>query len=265
VSLITPDDGKGYFWLFHGTLTKTGLYLFLLHVKNVDNGTAFGFRSTGMSLGHVANPDDTPDKWKISQRELDFCRFDNDGDLYFGSAVMKHDGYAYIYGLDSTRKDPGGNRRNSMILARVKEDRIGSTEEWRFLSGGKWVDKAANCDPLCDGTPTEYSVSYVPSLKQFAFIYTEGGIFGQIRLRLAPHPEGPWGSPVILYDCPDKNWHEKAYSYAAKAHPELSKSPDELFITYATNSMNFPDLFDNARLYWPRFIKIKFSSIEQAH
>ena len=50
------------------------------------------------------------------------------------------------------------------------------------------------------------------------------------------------------------------FCYAAKAHPELTATRDELLITYAANSWNFWDLFNDARLYWPRFVRVNLEA-----
>lgn len=255
-SFVTPDDGRGYFWLFDGIMTSKGLYMFLPRVEHSDDSPAFPFRLFGMRLGHVPKPSGSPLDWKIAQRDVPFSRFERDRSIFFGSAVTKVGSEVYIYGLDARRVGEPAERRAAMIVARVPEDEFGDFGAWRFYSSGEWTWNWENCDRLFEGCPTEYSVSYVPGIEQYAAVYTEGGIFGNIMVRFAPRPEGPWGEPIKAFDCPDKRWHEKAYSYAAKAHPELATSPNELIVTYATNSTNFPDLFDDARLYWPRFVRL---------
>ncbi len=253
-SFVVPERGSGYFWLFDGVLTPKGLYLFLMRVETVGEG-AFGFRGTGTTLGHVKNPSEPPDKWQITQTDLDCCRYTPEGSIFYGSCVLKADGYCYIYGLDSMARD-GRKRRGAMVLARVPENEVGEPDKWRFLSGGKWLPAPAVPDALCEGLASEYSVSWLPAIKRYVAVYTEGGIFGRIVVRTAPNPGGPWGEPVCVYECPDSKWHEKTFSYAAKAHPELATAPDELIVTYATNSTRFADLIEDARLYWPRFVRI---------
>jgi len=257
-AFVIPDDGRGYYWLFDGAMTTKGLFFFLTRVEHSDASPVFPFRLFGMNLAHVTNPSDPPPKWRIEQHNVPFSRFMRDGTIHFGSATLKAGSYFYIYGVDSFRKDEAGNRLNAMIVARVPEDKFGSFPAWRFFSGGKWKTGFEQCDPMFSNVATEYSVSYIPGIKQYAAVYTEGGLYGKIIVRLSPKPEGPWGPPITVYECPDKDWHEKTYSYAAKAHPELSDSPNELIVTYATNSMHFPDLFDDARLYWPRFVRLTF-------
>jgi hypothetical protein len=261
-SFITPDDGRGYFWLFDAVTTSKGLYMFLTRVEHSDASPVFPFKLFGMRLGHVEKPSGSPLEWKITQRDVPFTRFAEGSSIFFGSAAMKAGSEVYIYGLDSRPVGEPAERKAAMIVARVPEDRMGEFDAWRFYSNGKWTSDWESCGRLFEGCPTEYSISYVPGIKQYAAVYTEGGIYGNIIVRLAPRPEGPWGEPIRVFDCPDKRWHEKTYSYAAKAHPELSKSPNELIVTYATNSMHFPDVFDDARLYWPRFVRLCFQRTE---
>ena len=104
----------------------------------------------------------------------------------------------------------------------------------------------------------------MPAIKRYVAVYTEGGIYGKIMVRLADKPEGPWGDPIKAYECPDKEWHKGAYCYAAKAHPELCRSPNELIVSYACNSTDFTDLFSDARLYWPRFVRLTFNARRSA-
>lgn len=258
-ALVTPDDKDGYFWLFDGVNTSKGLYFFLLRVMHLDVPGGFPFKLTGMSLAHVPNPADPPDKWKITQCRLPFSRFSKDEDIFFGSATLKVGDYIYIYGVSSKRKDNGG-RTSEMITARVHEGQFGDFSAWRFWSGGKWGSSFEQAAPLFDGVATEFSISYIPGIKRYAAVYTAMGISGIIVVRLSPTPEGPWGEPIKVYECPDRLWHKATYSYAAKGHPELSSSPNELVVTYATNSTDFPDLFNDARLYWPRFVRLTFAA-----
>ena len=101
------------------------------------------------------------------------------------------------------------------------------------------------------------SVSWLPGPERYVAVYTENGLSPRILGRFAPKPEGPFGEPVLLYTCPDVTWNERYFCYAAKAHPELAKSDDELIITYATNSSDFWDHGRDMRLYWPRFVRVK--------
>ena len=78
--------------------------------------------------------------------------------------------------------------------------------------------------------------------------------------RVADQPWGPWSEPVELWTCPEPARQKGYFAYAGKAHPELSPD-DELLVTYAVNSFQFSDLFNDATLYRPRFIKVKLAPL----
>lgn len=256
-SFVTPEDGHGYFWLFAGAATADGLFIFLPHIEHYEAGGVFPFKTIGMSLGRVSNPQDPPSQWRMTQRGLPFCRYEEKGSLYFGSAVMQDGHHVYIYGQDSTRRDSAGNVRSATVLARAPADRFDDFGSWRFYSDGEWTTNFTLCSAVSEGWASEHSVSYVPGIERYAAVYTALGITGVIVARLAERPEGPWSEPLKLYECPDRSRREKTYSYAAKAHPELAEEPNELIVTYATNSMHFPDLMEDAGIYWPRFVRIR--------
>ena len=262
-SFMLPSDGRGYLWPMHGVRVGKGFSLFLLRVKPDNTTTAFPFKVFGSCLGYVADADAPPSTWKVRQAAVPFSKFEEKGSIVFGSAVLRQGQYVYIYGIDSLRKDAAGKQMSAMVLARAPAGKLGDFSAWRFYARGKWVKDYAESDAVCPGQAVECLVSYMPALKQYAAVYMEGVIFGSIMVRLAPKPEGPWGEPIKVYECPDKSWHKGAYCYMVKGHPELSRAPNELIVTYSANSFEFKDLFEDARLYWPRFMRVTFRRNER--
>ena len=255
-AFIVPQDGRGYFWLFSGVRTKAGLRLFLENIENVDHKSPFGFHLIGTWLGRVANPDDPPPQWKLTQAKLPFGEFTSQGDLLFGSALLRAGGYVYVYGLDNRT---GKKRlRDAMVVARVLEEQFDDFTQWRFYAAGQWQADWKKVASLGAAAASEYSVSYLPTLKQYAAVYS-GGISGKIYLRFASAPVGPWTNPLLVYECPEQKWPGHCFCYAGKAHPELSTAPDELLVSYAANSWSLAAVVNDARLYWPRFIRLKFA------
>ena len=259
-SFIKPQHGSGrdYFWLAHGARTARGLYLFLQRVVTVKPGTPFGFRMIDGWLACVANPDDPPPRWRITQTKVPFTHISAKGALIFGNAVLVEGESVYIFGGDSRPEARKSGMPNGMVVARAPADGLGDFAQWRFLSSGAWQQDSRKVTPVFPNIGSEYSVSRLPARKDYAAVYSEG-IGGRIVLRTAPALAGPWSEPVLVYRCPDMNWSPKVFCYAAKAHPELTSAPDELLITYAANSWEFWDLFKDARLYWPRFVRVKLS------
>jgi hypothetical protein len=90
-------------------------------------------------------------------------------------------------------------------------------------------------------------------------VYSENSTSATISARLAPDPHGPWGEPFHLYTCPEESWHEEIFCYAAKAHPGLATTEDGIIVSYVTNSDNFDRIENDARLYRPRFIRVRIT------
>ena len=173
-----------------------------------------------------------------------------------GGAVLAEGKYVYIFGGDSRPETKQAGVPNGMVVARVPAADMADFKQWRFLAKGVWQKDCQKVTSVFPDVGSEFSVSWVPARKAYAAVYIEG-ISGKIVVRLAPALAGPWGAPVEVYRCPEMGWKAKAFCYAGKAHPELTRAPDELLITYAANAWDFWDVFKEARLYWPRFVRVK--------
>jgi hypothetical protein len=262
-SFITPQEGpKGdYFWLAHGVRTARELYFFLQRVVTVEPGTPFGFKAVDGWLAQVVNPDDSPPQWHITQTKVPFTKFSPKGALSFGGAVLPKGEFVYIFGGDSRSETNKGRRSNGLVLARAPAEGFGDFAKWQFLADGEWQGDSEKVTAVFPNVGSEFSVSWLPARKAYAVVYSQG-IGGKILIRLAPDLAGPWGEALEVFRCPEMDWPSKAFCYAAKAHPELTSAPDELLITYAANSWDFWNLFKDARLYWPRFVRVKLGSFD---
>ncbi len=258
-ALMRPADGRGWFWLFDGVLTAKGLYLFLIQVERTAGNAVFDFKVIGTWLGHVENPAEFPSAWRVRQSRIPWSKFSASESILWGSAVLPIDNVLYIYG---TTEDTGStDRKKHMILARVPVSRLADYSRWRFYADGNWVSDFRQASRLSADMPHEYSVSYLPELKQYAAVYSQDGLSKNILARLSPEPQGPWSDPIRLYQCPEAEWDNSIFCYAAKAHAVLSQTPDQLIITYIANSVDFNKTASDARLYRPRFLRVTFKPI----
>jgi len=255
-AFIEPADGVGWFWISDGIVVEEKLYLFLMQIIKSGEKGVFGFKHIGTWLGEVENPRDDPLKWRIKQHRVPWGRYSKNGNLFFGSAVMRDGNFLYIYGASEDWSK--GMTGRSMIVARVPHNKMADFEQWRFFSDGKWQADIGSISGLFEGAATEYSVSYQPSIRQYVVVYTENGMSKNIMMRLSPTPVGPWSSACKVYECPEYKWHKTYFCYAAKAHPEISRA-DELIITYVCNSTDFWQMAKDTRIYSPRFLSIKFN------
>ena len=256
-ALIRPADGRGWFWVFDGVMTAKGLYFFLIQIERTAGNAVFDFRVIGTWLGHVENFTDVPSDWRVHQSRIPWSTFSESEGILWGSAVLQIDNVLYIYG---TTEDIGSaDRKKYMILARVPAEQLSDYSRWRFYADGRWVSNFRRASRLSPNMPHEYSISYLPVLKQYAAVYSQDGLSKNILARLSPEPQGPWSDPVKLYQCPEAEWDNSVFCYAAKAHAILSQPPDQLIITYVANSVDFEKTINDARLYRPRFLRMTFA------
>lgn len=255
-AFILPVKPQGWLWIYDGVRTDQGLFLFMVQIDRTAENSVFGFRVIGNWLGEVANPEGPPSSWKIKQHPIPWSRFSAAGDMIFGSALLRHEEYFYIYGTKEVLEM--GIRRKYMILARVAQPEIADFDQWQFFTGDRWVSDVSQTVLLCADIANEYSVSYQPALEKYISVYTHNSMSKNIVARTAPEPHGPWSEPIFLYRCPEEDWHANIFCYAAKGHPEISPAPDELIVTYVTNSYDFNQIESDARLYRPRFLLIRF-------
>jgi hypothetical protein len=234
-----PDSTNSFFWPWDGVRTERGLFVFLMQVRHTAENSVWGFDVFGTALAFVPNPDAPPQDWKITLRNVPFKSF--------GWSVLRDGGFIYVYGSD--------RKRGGSFLARAPEDALDDFGQWRFDENGEWMEDAQLATPVFPEAPSEGSVRWLPGLRRYTAVYSPD-IYGDIVMRTAETPSGPWKDRRVIYHCLEGRRSRSYFCYAGKMHPELSR-PGELIVTYAVNSGNFSDLFNDAQLYWPRFVRLK--------
>lgn len=252
-TLFVPPDGKGWFWQFAGHPDGDNLHVFLPRFEKTKDPGAFGFKSVDLWLGTVSNAGDEPTNWKPEYRKVPFAEYGPKGTRSFGSAVLRAGEWVYVYGYAETPGKPFAAR--TLLTARVPVGKLPDFAAWRFLADGEWKAEASAATGQGGALGTEFSVSFVPGLKQYALVYTENGLSPRVLGRFAASPEGPWSAPVLLYTCPEMKADKKVFTYAAKAHPHLG-GENELVVSYVVNSFDLAPVINDATLYWPKFVRV---------
>jgi hypothetical protein len=258
-ALFTPADGPGWFWPQAGACADKKLYLWLSQIEKTADPGVFGFRQIGQTLAIVENPNDDPTAWRLAQHKLPFTVFGADRELTFGAAVLQDSDYLYVFGTDEELKPIRGGRH--LIVARVPVSAVEDFRAWKFYDGQRWETEFRTASRLVGGMASEFSVSYLADFKRYVLVYTEGGLSARILARAATSPWGPWSASTEIYRCPEAGWDKKIFCYAAKAHPSLAAG-DELVVSYVANSFDFWQVVADARLYFPRFIRVKVRASE---
>ena len=255
-ALFIPDDPKHWFWLLGGTCIDAKVHLFLWEFEKSSDPGVFGFVNVGVSHAVIDNPLDPPTTWKVTRRPLPFTELTKERRVIFGSAVLQHGDYVYVYGVRETPQVHLSPRK--MLLARVPVASVSDPSRWEFRTASGWSQDFHEAAPIASGLSSEYSVSPLPALGQFISISHGDLLSPMINARFADQPWGPWSEPVGIWTCPEPAGKKGYFAYAGKAHPALSTG-DDLLITYAVNSFQFGDLFSDASLYWPRFVRVKLA------
>ena len=251
-AFVKPQDGIGWYWPYHGVRTEEGLFLFLIQVKRAEGPPGFDFKLVATWLVKVPNPDDPPDRWRFMQEKIPWSHEKR----LFGSSILVKGEECFIYGtVEETIKGLSGKK---MILAKVPLIQMNDFGRWRFYFRGEWLNDADGAESIAENVANEFSVSFQPSINRYLMVYTQDSFSEYIVFRLAPTPHGPWSSPFRVYRCPEAKWDSKVFCYAAKGHPELLQSPEDLIVTYTTNSTDFSLIETDTRFYRPRVLKIRF-------
>lgn len=256
-AIVTPVNGRGWYWLFAGAQVQNKLLLFLPQLEKTDDKSVFGFRGIGMWLGVVENPHDDPLTWRVTQTRLPHALYTSMRERTFGAALLTLGEYLYIYGTEDTPVAVG--RKRHLILARARLATATDPGTWEFYGQGNWHRQPERCEALADEMASEASVVWLPARKQYVLVYTRGGMSNEIRGRVASQPWGPWSEPVTLFRCPETGWDRRVFCYAAKAHHALSQG-NTLIISYVANATDFWYMAGDARLYWPRFVEVELVS-----
>jgi hypothetical protein len=254
---LKPEGGLGWFWPYHALRTPEGLYLFLLHLEHADIPPPFGFKLVSAWLGHVRNPDEPPPEWVLSLQKIPWVNARRN----FGSFLLVKDGYVYIYGTAADTEK--GRMSWDMILARAPAGRLADFNSWLFYREGGWVAEIDRAERICGDVASEFSVSFQPKLNRYVLLYTARAFSGHSNssvMRLSPGLHGPWSDPIEVNRCPEAKQDPGICCYAAKGHPEMASSPEELIFTYIANSCHGDlKVLTDAGLYRPRFLRIRFA------
>ncbi len=166
----------------------------------------------------------------------------------------------YIFGCRLRRMGA-----NELVLSRVAADQVEDMTRWRFRTADGWSERSADALGMASPVTTEFSVSKleIGGQPQWVFVQSEPWFGTRILARTSESMFGPWSAPKPVYHVPDVNNKKKHFTYAAKAHPELSR-PGELLVCYVVNSFDFGESSSDAAIYRPRFVRVPASVLPEA-
>jgi hypothetical protein len=239
-SEVFPSEGPIWMWPTSGIRISDTLILFCDRVAPDSSQNSLGFRLAGWAAYRVANPDEEPAAWTMKKVAGD------DDNVRIATAALREDGYVYLLGEGDEEHDVYLVRLGVEAATQGKFDRL----EW--WSGNDWQTQASKRRPLIRAVGTESSLQRDPRGDGYLEINSQGFGASDIVMRHAPHLEGPWSEPQVIYRPPESDALD-AFVYAGKSHPELVGS--DLVLTYAANGDD-KRLAKDMSIYFPRFVRV---------
>lgn len=138
--------------------------------------------------------------------------------------------WVYVYGI------PGG-RYGDVSLAVVRADEMLDRSAYRYWTGTGWSTSEQDAAPLVHGPVGELSVRWNSFYRRWLMMYLVNPT-GQIVIRTATSPTGPWGEPQVV-----TTTHDHPESYAPYLIPGRTDGPDIWFTmsqytTYRVTAMH---------------------------
>ena len=251
-SILKPTQKDTWYWPGDGGLVDGKLYIFCKLVRRQEKGApGFQFDWFHNEFLQIANPQDEPTAWKVER-----YRFSDDADQpRLGVAALLEGDYFYAYGLFPASQSKPFNQ--PLGVARIEKTKLAkmNRDDWEYWCDGKWTKSPAKLTVLFRDAPAEFTVTKVRGIPGYVATYTQFGLGGNIAIRHAMRPEGPWSKPLIVYKCPETD--KKIFQYGAKAHPELAERDGQLVITYCRNIGSLTEHVRRPEIYFPQGVEVQ--------
>ncbi len=256
-----PEDGARWFWPGHGIRLGEGPLVLFLYGIVATPGVGLGFDGDGYALAVVEDPEQAAGTWQPRRVEGPPLPFD----AVPASAVVRDGSHVVAVAIRQRGVHAGALVRYE-AAALARGDLLGA--QWWCGSARGWVATAevgaSGPTWVLDDAGAECSLHWEPRLQRWLHVASYGFGASTIGVRTAATLTGPWSTARMIHRPPESD-RPRPFVYAAKAHPELrGPRPDDLVVTYATNSFEFADLFDEdgqRTLYWPRCVLVDLAQL----
>lgn len=260
-----PDAPEHWYWvadavMLPGPNGKERLCIFLWHIERAEGEGVFNFRSRGGALAIVDNPQDDWEQWNVRQVVNPHAtRAGAKPETTWGCEAMLvteagGEQFVYVYGTQTGAQ---------MVLARAVPEKIDDFAAWEFRTPTGWSYSIARAAAVARGVTSEFSITPIEREGKSYWVLIQSELFlgPHVLARVATSPAGPWSRPKKIYRVLDLERNKNYFTYAAKAHPELSR-PGELLITYVVNSADFGAMVNDAWIYRPRFLRLPLDGLD---
>lgn len=245
VKVAGADETQRWYWFGDATVENGLLRVMLLEFVKTGTGV-FDFKFTGNAVATL----DPADMSLVSVTDLPDSPVGEDSLVNWGSAIYEDPagGYTYVFGVEDNQAQKYAH------LARVPAGSL-TTAPWEYFDAGTWGSDPAASSRILEGVSNEFSVSRF----QGKFTLVTGDATEPLSAKVVMYRSssitGPYTGKTELYTTPETGGN--VFTYNAKAHPGLGDR-DTLVISYNVNSFEGADLYEDARLYRPRYVNAHF-------
>jgi len=255
-SFLSPPDTTArdtWYWPGHGFARDSVLHLFMSEFYKGKKGQ-WGFRFYETDYLRLSYPG----LEVLSNQNYPFTDVTN---VHWGHAVVDENPYVYIYGSHVDRRE-GLMAEASAHVMRAEVMENGYLGNFRFFDGSNWVadpEKSRAMKGISASVSEQFSV-FKYNDRYVLLTQQRGMREGAIYTYVSDQPVGPWGNETMVYETTEQKQDTTMITYNAMAHPQYIED-GKLLVSYNVNSLNPPDIMEDARKYRPRFLRVPMDMI----
>lgn len=241
---VTPfGNPNHYYWPGDGIAIGDKVYIFMLRLRPTGEGGVFGFEHIGTDMAVFSLPDlQLINQYPIA-RTTEFL---------MGVSLLREGNFVYVYGTRSTLG-------KTAVAARFD---VSDPSNITYWNGTDWGSDFVGNAYLKRSNGQDLAVSNQFKVFKYRDSYrflVQDDFFGAaIKIYQSDSPVGPWSNPITIYETPETGADNgNIFTYNAFAHPHIVHPDKGMLVTYSVNTYNFFDLFQDARLYRPRYFWVK--------
>lgn len=248
-SFFGAPTASTWYWPGDGVRIGSRLILFLNELKAVSNG--LGFEGVGWTAVAIENPQADPSKWVVTK-----LKTEQQFGVTLGAGSLVDRGYLYAFSAGLLNQVPTYLAR--WPISAIAANTLTGTEWFAGRRGWLTADKINAPTAVASVLQSEFTVFPTKTPAPFVLIQTSGFGGATLAYETAHSLSGPYSGAQTFYLPPERT-EPKIMIYSAKMHPEQSAPGFDVVATYCTNSLNFPTLVKDMSLYFPRFVRAKWT------
>ena len=239
------QEGENWLWPASGIMINDRLLVFLMKIKKAKND--FGFEPCGWKAVLVTDLDKEPAAWPMKY----LVSPQKKGIIIGSGGAFVKGGFVYVFSTDW--------RDRKVYLMRwpyrsaYKGDL--AKPQWWAGSAAGWAEQSVSGPQPCSvlsGGQTEFSVEYVPRLKEYVQIQTFSLQNPCLAACTSASLTGPWSVRECFFSPAERNM-QNLFIYAGKSHPCVQGA--DMVFTYVVNTGLKNRLMNDLSIYYPVVLK----------